>query len=459
MMGGLTMKPRGYEQKRMALKADLEKAGKLDEGLKGRSMDLLGDIVFSMLNRNDNFFGSFMVQVDRSLDGSLATGAGIRLNLSGIQFVFNPVLMAGLPLSQAKAEIKHQIYHLISGHISRKKALRGAYENRILNIAADIAINQYIEDLPPWEPSLGSVSEAIGKRLPKDLSMEVYANMIKKAMEAPDEDLDSRDEEEKESPGISDEQPPEGGVDAEDLQETEEEKTEETARHDENLCHEIWEKSEDAMLEAQDDIIRGIVQKSLRGEIPDGLEEAVARLGQSAELPWQKILRNLVGTIPAPYRKTVTRKNRRQPERLDLRGSLPRYETELVVAVDTSGSMDSLDLRKAMNEIFEILKASRHKVTIIECDAALQRVYNLDRPSDMKAVFKGRGGTRFSPVFGYIREKDLRNALLVYFTDGAGEEVLDEKPVNKNTLWILTGKGYLSLRDVPGRVSRLVNAD
>lgn len=453
------MKPRGYEQKRMALKADLEKAGKLDEGLKGRSMDLLGDIVFSMLNRNDNFFGSFMVQVDRSLDGSLATGAGIRLNLSGIQFVFNPVLMAGLPLSQAKAEIKHQIYHLISGHISRKKALRGAYENRILNIAADIAINQYIEDLPPWEPSLGSVSEAIGKRLPKDLSMEVYANMIKKAMEAPDEDLDSRDEEEKESPGISDEQPPEGGVDAEDLQETEEEKTEETARHDENLCHEIWEKSEDAMLEAQDDIIRGIVQKSLRGEIPDGLEEAVARLGQSAELPWQKILRNLVGTIPAPYRKTVTRKNRRQPERLDLRGSLPRYETELVVAVDTSGSMDSLDLRKAMNEIFEILKASRHKVTIIECDAALQRVYNLDRPSDMKAVFKGRGGTRFSPVFGYIREKDLRNALLVYFTDGAGEEVLDEKPVNKNTLWILTGKGYLSLRDVPGRVSRLVNAD
>jgi predicted metal-dependent peptidase len=454
------MKPKGYEQKRIALKVDLEKAGELDDGLKSRSMDLLGDIVFSMLNKNDNFFGSFMVQVDRSLDSSLSTGAGIRLNLSGIQFVFNPFLMADLPLPQAKAEIKHQIYHLISGHISRKKALRGIYENRILNIAADIAIDQYIENLPPWEPTLGLVSEEIGKRLPKDLSMEVYADMIKKAMETPDENPEPKDEEEKESPGISDEEPPEGGDDAEEPEETgETEETDGTVEHDENLCHEIWETSEEAILEAQDDLIRGIVQKSLRGEIPEGLEEAVGRLGQNAELPWQKILRNLVGTIPAPYRKTVTRKNRRQPERLDLRGSLPRYETELVVAVDTSGSMDSVDLRKSMNEIFEILKQTRNKVTIIECDAALQRVYNLDRPSDMKAVFKGRGGTRFSPVFGYIREKDLRNALLVYFTDGAGEEVLDEKPVNKNTLWILTGKGDMSLRDVPGRVSRLVNSD
>jgi len=452
------MKLRGYEHKRIALKVDLEKAEELDEGLQGRSLDLLGDIVFSMLNKNDNFFGSFMVEVDRSLDSKLSTGAGIRLNLSGIEFVFNPFLMADLPLPQAKAEIKHQIYHLINGHISRKRALRGVYENRILNIAADIAIDQYIENLPPWEPTLESVSEAIGKRLPKDLSMEVYAEMIKKAMETPDENPDPKDEEEKESPGISDEKPPEGGDDTEELQEIEEE-TEGTAEHDESLCHEIWESSEEAILEAQDDLIRGIVQKSLRGEIPDGLEEAVGRLNQSAELPWQKILRNLVGTIPAPYRKTITRKNRRQPERLDLRGSLPRYETELVVAIDTSGSMDSVDLRKSMNEIFEILKVSRHKVTIIECDAAIQRVYELYRPSDMKTVFKGRGGTRFSPVFGYIREKDLRNALLVYFTDGAGEELLDEKPVNKNTLWILTGKGDVSLKDVPGRVSRLVNAD
>ena len=452
------MKLRGYEHKRIALKVDLEKAEELDEGLQGRSLDLLGDIVFSMLNKNDNFFGSFMVQVDRSLDSKLSTGAGIRLNLSGIEFVFNPFLMADLPLPQAKAEIKHQIYHLINGHISRKRALRGVYENRILNIAADIAIDQYIENLPPWEPTLESVSEAIGKRLPKDLSMEVYAEMIKKAMETPDENPDPKDEEEKESPGISDEKPPEGGDDTEELQEIEEE-TEGTAEHDESLCHEIWESSEEAILEAQDDLIRGIVQKSLRGEIPDGLEEAVGRLNQSAELPWQKILRNLVGTIPAPYMKTITRKNRRQPERLDLRGSLPRYETELVVAIDTSGSMDSVDLRKSMNEIFEILKVSRHKVTIIECDAAIQRVYELYRPSDMKTVFKGRGGTRFSPVFGYIREKDLRNALLVYFTDGAGEELLDEKPVNKNTLWILTGKGDVSLKDVPGRVSRLVNAD
>ncbi|PLX35398.1 MAG: hypothetical protein C0604_00020 [Clostridiales bacterium] len=452
------MKPQGYDKKRKNLKADLEKAGKLDEGLKARSMDLLGDIVFSMLNKNDNFFGSFMVQVDRSLDASLPTGAGIRLNLSGIQFVFNPSMMADLTIKQAKAEIKHQIYHLINGHITRKKDLRGVYENRILNLAADIAIDQYIDDLPPWEPTLLSVSEAVGRRLPEGLSMEAYAELIKKALEQPEEDASQDEEDEKESPAYSEDEPPESeNKDGESDESAEDE--DKAAKHDENRCHEIWEMSEEAVMEAQDDLIRGIVQKSMRGEIPDGLEEAVDRLRQSPELPWQKILRNLAGTIPAPYRKTVTRKNRRQPDRLDLRGSLPRYETRLVVAVDTSGSMDSVDLRKAVNEIFEMLKNTRHKVTIIECDAKLQRAYELERPSDMKTVFKGRGGTKFSPVFKYIREHDLRNALLVYFTDGGGEEVLEEKPVNKNTLWVLTGKKEMSLKDVPGRVSRLVRAD
>src|SRR6056297_1009229 len=208
MTGGQGMKAQGYDEKRKNLKADLEKADKLDDGLKARSMDLLGDIVFSMLNKNDNFFGSFMVQVDRILDPSLPTGAGIRLNLSGIQFVFNPSMMADLTLKQAKAEIKHQIYHLINGHLSRKKDLRGVYENRILNFASDIAIDQYIEDLPPWEPTLKSVSEKIGQRLPRGLSMEAYAEIIKKALEPPEEDC-LQDEDEKESPGHSENEPPE----------------------------------------------------------------------------------------------------------------------------------------------------------------------------------------------------------------------------------------------------------
>jgi len=458
MTGGQLMKAQGYEKKRKKLKANLEKAGELNDSLKAEFLDLLGDIVFSMLNKNDNFFGSFMVQVDRSLDQGLPTGAGIRMNLTGIEFVFNPLMMTGLPLKEAKAEIKHQIYHLINGHISRKKDLRGVYENRILNFASDIAIDQYIENLPPWEPTLQSVSEAVGKRLPEGLSMEAYAEMIKKALESPEKDSLQDEKEEKENPGFSENEPPESeNQDGESEESVEDE--DKATKHDQSSCHQVWETSEEAIIEAQDELIRGIVKKSLRGEIPDGLEQAISRIRQSPELPWQKILRNLVGTIPAPYRKTVTRKNRRQPDRLDLRGSLPRYETELVVAVDTSGSMGSVDLRKSVNEIFEILKHTRHKITIIECDAKLQRVYEIERPSDIRPVFKGMGGTKFSPVFKYIREHDLRKALLVYFTDGDGEEVLEEKPVNKNTLWILTGKKEISLKNVPGRVSRLVRTD
>lgn len=453
------MDTNGYDAKRRRFLSDLEAEEGFNEGLKGRFMELVNDMVFSLLHKDENFFGSFMVQVDRTVDPTLPTGAGIRLDLSGLQFVFNPRLMAELPLACAKAEIKHQIYHLVTGHPARKKSLAGRYDNRILNVAADIAIDQYIEDLPPWEPTLESVSREIGRRLPPYLSMEAYAERIQQALDSP-EAPPELSEEEKKAPAGEEEDREGGGEGMPGKSDGKADAPEEEGdAHDEDRCHELWQESEAMALEEADAHIRRLLDQALRGEVPSGLEEAVERLCAGARISWQRMLRNLAGTLPAPHRKTITRKDRRQPWRLDLRGRLPRYETELVVAVDTSGSMDNVALKKAVAEIFELVKHTRHKVTLIECDADLQRIYRLERPSDLRTVFKGRGGTAFSPVFRYLRENNLRDALLVYFTDGQGETALSEKPVNKHTLWVLTGKGDLSLEAYPGHLARLGEAE
>jgi predicted metal-dependent peptidase len=50
----------------------------------------------------------------------------------------------------------------------------------------------------------------------------------------------------------------------------------------------------------------------------------------------------------------------------------------------------------------------------------------------------------------------MRNAVLVYFTDGLGETELKVQPLNRRTLWVLTGKEEkLSLTDPRGGVLRL----
>ena len=47
----------------------------------------------------------------------------------------------------------------------------------------------------------------------------------------------------------------------------------------------------------------------------------------------------MLPTIRAGQRKTITRKNRRQPHRLDIRGTLPNLIPEVIVALDISASM------------------------------------------------------------------------------------------------------------------------
>ncbi|MEQ8197169.1 MAG: hypothetical protein ABRQ27_04075, partial [Clostridiaceae bacterium] len=55
----------------------------------------------------------------------------------------------------------------------------------------------------------------------------------------------------------------------------------------------------------------------------------------------------------------------------------------------------------------------------------------------------------------YIKENNLRNYVLIYFTDGVGEKELAVKPVNYKTIWVLTGEEELSLEKPYGSITRL----
>ena len=85
-------------------------------------------------------------------------------------------------------------------------------------------------------------------------------------------------------------------------------------------------------------------------------EAEIEKLLKKPEINWKQLLRKFVGTIPVPHRSTRTRLNRRMPERSDLSGKLPKRHVEIVVAIDTSGSMSDSDISYVLNEIFNIVK-------------------------------------------------------------------------------------------------------
>jgi predicted metal-dependent peptidase len=163
----------------------------------------------------------------------------------------------------------------------------------------------------------------------------------------------------------------------------------------------------------------------------------------------------MVGSVKVPYKKTILRRDRRQPDRYDVRGRISDRTIKVGIATDTSGSVSDEELAWVFDEVFGILKCTKFKLTIMECDAAIQRVYTADKRTQIQTKVKGRGGTYFQPVFDYIAEENLDLDILVFFTDGGGENSLKFKPKHK-TMWVLTGgKKDLSIKEPYGKVKEL----
>lgn len=192
-----------------------------------------------------------------------------------------------------------------------------------------------------------------------------------------------------------------------------------------------------------------------RGLMPASFLEQVEKINQPVIISWKQILKKYVGTIVAGKRKTKTRLNRRQPERFDLSGRMDDKIIKIVVAIDTSDSLSNEQIAKIFNEIFAIIATRKKEITVIECDAKIQRVYKIKKSSDVLLKVSGRGGTSFSPVVEYINnDKYFRDALLIYFTDGYGEYEIP-KPLTYRNIWVLTNSDYLSVKEPYGIVLKM----
>jgi len=148
-------------------------------------------------------------------------------------------------------------------------------------------------------------------------------------------------------------------------------------------------------------------------------------------LDWPRVLREAF-----PRRRLVhpdyLKPNRRFPSRIgEIPGRTrrpPRHA--LLVGVDTSGSMNIDTLSRISGEIRHLGRHAR--LTIVECDAAVHRVYPLAGPL---GPFLGGGDTDFAPVFDEAGDARRFDGL-VYFTDGKGQ--MPESTPALKTLWVLT---------------------
>lgn len=402
----------------------------IPQDFKDEFFHLVDKVNLSLMEEKDNFYGYFLFQTSREIKFDISSPTAI--NFKGAKYViyFNPIIFLNLNMKQMESTIKHEILHIVSMHLVRAKEVKDKYSKLAINMAMDIVVNKYLNNLPPYATTLEQINLNYSLNLEPYESFEYYVEKIQTEL---------------------------------DLQEKDEHGQEHDSNKNENIetqyslekTHDIWEDSNDIDEKTLKEFTEKFINSSQKGKIPDYLEGMISSLKNSrGELPWNLYLKKLMGTVESNKKKTITRRNRRQPNRLDLRGELRGHKAEIAVALDISGSISDEEFKQAIKEVLNIVKNYNHEITIIECDNEIRRVYKVKSINDIKDRINVRGGTKFTPVFEYANNKKIN--LLVYFTDGKGEDKLQATPRGYKILWVISGSGdKLSLKESYGSVKKL----
>lgn len=416
-----------FEERREQLLKEayvLEERVKDNDSYKRSFFGLVEDVILYLLQTQDAFFGQFMLRVRRNINIGLTVPIATVPDRDGFNMNFNPFLFLNCSKREMGALFKHEIYHIMNSHFERERKLKNRFSKEAISTALDISINQYIKDLPGYSKKLSAINMEHNILLDENRSVEEYAEEIYKAIK-------SRIRKDKISK-------------LDDLK----------YEIDMSKAHDLWEE-----IQISDEDIRNLTKKTAVSayvkNTPKGLENIILAYREKAEIPWQKVLRNILPSVKSGYKKTITRRNRRQPERLDLRGRLPESQVELIVAIDISASMKEEDMHKILIEILSITANTKNKITIIECDNEIRNVYVIKNEKDIQKRSKDNGSTEFTPVFKYIAHNNLKNSVLIYFTDGVGEKEIKVKPINKKIIWVISGSEKLSLRNPYGEIKRI----
>jgi predicted metal-dependent peptidase len=118
---------------------------------------------------------------------------------------------------------------------------------------------------------------------------------------------------------------------------------------------------------------------------------------------------------------------------------LPSLSSDLlriVIAVDTSGSVDETLLSTFLGEVGSIMQSyPNYEIDLLTADAKVQS-HTVFLPGEaLEYEVSGGGGTDFRPVFEYIDQQINYPTLLLYFTDGMG--TFPEMEPAYDVMWVM----------------------
>ena len=367
------------------------------------------------------FYGLFLLGLSKVIDKSVET-ACVRKRGINCELVINPEYWETLDDIQQLNLIQHEIYHIVFQHMFMTPFFKN---HEVLNVAADCEVNSYLQNLDDtWiVPSMFNAESKLGTK--------VYYDIIMSQTPPP---------------------PPQGGGGGNGS----------NGLPDTKDDHSSWDKEFKECSDAEKQLIQNQINSQIktaaeqtmkmRGTIPAEMKAIVDELFKPKPrvFDWKAYFRRMLGSI---YDINIKKTRRKESIRFPgAAGIKHKKKVSILVAVDTSGSVNDEELKDFFSEITYIYKAGT-RITILECDAAISA--NYEYTGKWTGKVHGRGGTDFQPVIDYYRKNMKDYAALVYFTDG-----MCSIPNNipRDTIWVITSAGDHK-KEYPGRTLFIPSKD
>jgi predicted metal-dependent peptidase len=185
--------------------------------------------------------------------------------------------------------------------------------------------------------------------------------------------------------------------------------------------------------------LAGAAQQAMQvGKLDGALARMVDHLLQP-QLPWRLLLARYMTAI-ARDDFSYMRPSRREGE--FILPSLRSSQLELVVAVDSSGSILDDEVGEFLSEINALKGQMRARISLLACDSAIAEgapwVYEAWEDFQLPTKITGGGGTSFEPVFEWVAAQGQMPDLLVYFTDAQG--AFPTQAPAYPVIWLVKGK-------------------
>ena len=156
-----------------------------------------------------------------------------------------------------------------------------------------------------------------------------------------------------------------------------------------------------------------------RGDLPGDWLRRIEGVLSPPKIPWQRVLHRYADVILHRDDYSLACPNKRfMVHDLVVPGHYSETLDRLVVALDTSASMEPDDIQAVLSELLGMVGSSR-EITLIVADAEVRQVVSGDELETFVRAgkFGGGGGTDHCCVFEYIDRHRLRPGVFVGLTD------------------------------------------